>query len=97
VHRAMRIHARSEESLMEGVHGVLENNSLVVSFAVSFRLDAVVTRWPPFITFDSSLPASQTASFCPFSHVWLRLHGIFFATILLLGGKVRPGSAFAVL
>jgi len=44
--------------MMKCANGFLEDDSLIVAFAVSLGLDAVVTRWLAFITLDPALTTS---------------------------------------
>lgn len=44
-----------ERTAMEGVDGFLENDTLVVAFALSFRLYAVVARWLALVALDPPL------------------------------------------
>jgi hypothetical protein len=47
----------------------LEDDALVVAFALSLGLDAVGACWSLFTAFDASFPTRQTASLGPFPHL----------------------------
>lgn len=50
-------------------HGWLEDDSLVVSFALAFRLDAVCAGRSLFTTFYASFSTGEAASLGPLSHL----------------------------
>jgi hypothetical protein len=46
----------------------LEDNSLIVAFALAFRLDAIAASWPLFSTLDTTLPTGEAAGLGSLPH-----------------------------
>ena len=54
---ARRVESRAVGAIERAVR-TLKDDSLIITFAVSPRLDAIVTDWPALIALDSSSPTS---------------------------------------
>lgn len=51
--------------------GRLEDNALIVAFAMPLGLDAVVAGWPFLSTFDATLATREAAGFGPLAELWI--------------------------
>jgi len=48
-----------------------EDDSLIITFAVSFRFDAVVTRWTFLSAFDAAFATGKAACLGPLAQFWI--------------------------
>jgi len=51
--------------------GWLEDDALIVTFAVPLGLDAVVAGWPFLSTFDATLATCEAAGLGPLAKLWI--------------------------
>ena len=70
--------------------GRLEDNALIVAFAMSLGLDAIVASWPFLSALDATLATRETAGLGPLAKLWIDGSG-FIRGVSRAGRDVRSG------